>query len=159
MRLSELSFRPKYEKINVYGEFYIEMERITKPELEEIMRKNTITKGNEVEQRVKQLKIKVGGRDTVIKISGIAVDLAKKVKGWEGLTGEVLKNIMPDLDFGNIKDDEEIEYNPDDVILLLAFGVVPRDDGQIIPFDAFLLNKANILAEKLEEEVIDFEKK
>ena len=155
MKLADLHFKPKYQKIHIYEDFYILLERMTKPELNKIVRNNTVLKGdNEVE--IKTVKVKTP--NGFVEVSGISVALAKKIKGWEGLTGKILKQLLPDLEV-NIDDEEEIEYDATGAILLVAYGSIPSDDGSYKQFEEVLMDHVNSIVSNIESEVEDTEKK
>ncbi len=153
MKLSELFFKPKHEKIHVIDDFYLIVERITKPELNKIMRENVVINGNDIQFKTKKVKTPVG----IVEVSSLSVALAKKIKGWEGLTGETLKKLLPDLQV-DVDDNEEIDYEDTGAILLISYGVIP-DEDRSIPFEEFLLNKINSLVGNVEEEIVYMEKK
>lgn len=154
MRLSELAFKPKYDTIEVVDGFRITLQKMTKPELTKIIR-DTITMVNG-EPNIKTKVIKTP--TDRIEVSALAVELAKKIVGWEGLNGRVLKEIMPDIEF-DIDDEEEFDFDKDGAIMLVAYGSVPDEDGRRVSFEDFLINKINSLVGNLEEEVVHLEKK
>lgn len=153
MKLSEVFFKPKHEKLHVYEDFYLIVERLTKPEISKIWNDNVVSTGNDIQFKTKKVKTPIGS----VEVSSLSVALAKKIKGWEGLTGSTLKKLLPDLEI-NVEDDIEIEYEEAGAILLIAYGVIP-DEDKPISFEEFLLNHINSLMSNLEEEVIEIEKK
>jgi len=155
MKLSEMYFKPKHEKIHVIDDFYIIVERITKPELNRIIRESMVTSSNSNEAQFKMKKIKTSAG--IVEVSALSVELGKKIKNWEGLYGKTLKTLLPDLDV-NTPDEEEIEYEQNGAIFLVSFGVIPSEDRNI-PFEEFLLNHMNSLVGEFEQEVYEIEKK
>jgi len=155
MRLEELTFKPKYEEISIYEDFKILFERITKPELENIIRKSVKFSNGNVEPIRKKVRI---GNQT-IEINAMAVELAKKIKGWEGLTGKLLKEILPSVNVEVENEDEEVEYTPTGALILLAYAEIPQEDGSYNTLENILYERVNNFVQRDEEELFEIEKK
>jgi len=154
MRLEELTFKPKYEEIPIYEDFKILFERITKPELENIMRKSVKMTQNGIDSVRKKIRL----NNQVIEINMLSIELAKRIKGWEGLNGRILKEILPSLDF-EANDDEDVEYTPEGALFLLAYAEIPQDDGSYLPLEKVIFDYVNRFVNKDEMELMEIEKK
>jgi len=154
MRLEELTFKPKYEEIPIYEDFKILFERITKPELENIVRKSVKMTQNGIDTVRKKIRL----NNQIIEVNLLSVELAKRIKGWEGLNGKILKDILPSLDF-EVKDDEEVEYTPDGALFLLAYAEIPQDDGSYLPLEKVIFDYVNRFVNNDEIELGELEKK